>query len=51
MCAFECDKSIKIIYNNLLFNKYQEIQDDWRSFTIMLATKLGLVRYQQPWIN
>ena len=39
MCAFGCDKSIKIIYKNLLFNEFQGIQDDCRSFAIMLATK------------
>ena len=31
MYAFECVKSNLIIYNNLVFNKYQEIQDDYPS--------------------
>ena len=46
MHAFEYDKSSLIIYNNynLLFNKYLEIQNDCRSFKIILATKLWLLR-------
>ena len=43
MYAFECDKSDQIIYNNLLFNKYQEIQDDYRSFAIIFDTKIVAV--------
>ena len=35
MYAFECDKPNEIICNNLLCNKYKEIQDDCRSFTII----------------
>ena len=51
MYAFECDKSNYIIYNSLILNKYQEIQDDCRYFAIILATKLWLLRYQLLWIN
>ena len=51
MYAVEYDKSNSIIYNNLLFNKYQEIQVDWWSSAIMQATKLWLLRYQILWIK
>ena len=45
MYAFECDKFNFFFYNNLLFNEYQEIRDDYQSFAIILATKLWLLRY------
>ena len=51
MYAFESDKSKQTIYNNLLFNKYQEIQDNCWSFPIILATKFWLLRYQLLWID
>ena len=46
MYAFEFGKSNRIIYNNLLSNKHQELQDDCQSFIIILAIKLWLLRYQ-----